>query len=254
MSSIDVADAGAAEYLREHRHRLIRSLSFLPVGDPGFRALELGSYLQMAAAMERVLHYRTVRAAYYSAVLGCEAKTVKIRGQQAFTTEVDLFDVESHSFPYKDSSFDVVLCCELIEHLLHDPMHMLIECWRVLGNNGLILLTTPNTVSLTSIAAALDGKYNPQVFSRYPATENRDTPHVREYTPYELSRMLDSAGFDVEWLTTERLTGAPHATWVLDVLRANNFDTSLRGEQIYCLGRKRSSPGTVRFPAFLYTG
>lgn len=169
-----------------------------------------------------------------------------------YTAEVDLFDAEFHPFPYADSSFDLVLCCELIEHLVHDPMHMLLESWRVLANDGLLLVTTPNIASLTSVWAALEGKRNPQVFSRYPAFANADTPHVREYTPHELDQALRAAGFDVTGLCTERLQQAHHATWVLDILRANGFETALRGEQMDCLARKRSGLKVDRFPGFLY--
>ena len=132
-------------------------------------------------------------------------------------------------------------------------MHMLLECRRVLAEDGLLVVTTPNAASLTSVAAVLDGRHNPQVFSRYPADGNTDTPHVREYTPNELAQALRSAGFQIDVLITERMRDAHHATWVLDILRANDLDASLRGEQIYCLARKRSSAPVDRFPQFLYS-
>jgi hypothetical protein len=133
-------------------------------------------------------------------------------------------------------------------------MHMLVESWRVLAGNGLLLITTPNVASLTSVWAALEGKRNPQVFSRYPAAGNTDTPHVREYTPHELDAALRAAGFEVTCLFTERLPEVQHATWVLDILRANGFDTAFRGEQIYCLARKHRPIEVDRFPSFLYAG
>lgn len=253
LSSIDIPEPNASAYLFEHKERLIRTLSLLPPGNPRSVALELGSYLHMAAAMERVLGYEAVRSAYYSPSIGRETKSLPIKGRQPFTTEIDLFDAESHVFPYSDSTFDLVLCCELVEHLLHDPMHMLLECRRVLADDGLLVVTTPNAASLTSVWAALEGRHNPQVFSRYPTQGNTDTPHVREYTPHEIAQALRSAGFQVDLLVAERKRGTHHATWVLDILKANDFDTSLRGEQIYCLARKRSSLPVDRFPQFLYS-
>jgi SAM-dependent methyltransferase len=95
-------------------------------------------------------------------------------------------------YHYSDSSFDVVLCCELIEHLLRDPLHLLLGSWRVLKDGGLFVLTTPSISSLTSVWAALDGRHNPQVFSRYPAKGNCDLPHVREYTPHKIVQVLGS--------------------------------------------------------------
>jgi SAM-dependent methyltransferase len=253
LSSIDLSEPGAVAYFQQHKQRLVRTLSILPLGISGSRALELGSYLHMAAALQRVLGYPIVRPAYYARSIGHNTASLPIKGQQPFTTEGDLFDAESHVYPYSDSSFDLVLCCELIEHLLHDPMHMLMECWRVLVDGGRLLITTPNTASLTSVWAVLDGRHNPQVFSRYPARGNTDIPHVREYTPHEIAQAVRSAGFQIDALFTERMEGAHHATWVLDILKTNAFETALRGEQIYCVGRKQTPATFDRFPAFLYS-
>ena len=252
LSAVDTSENSMDEYVREHRQRLIRTLSLLPLGDPGMHALELGSYLHMAAAMERVLDYGWVRPAYYGDSVGHDTKRLLIRGQPPYSAEIDLFDAERHTYPYSDGFFDVILCCELIEHLLSDPLHMLLECRRVLKDHGLFVLTTPSSASLTSVAAALGGKHTPQVFSKYPAKGNPDVPHVREYTPYEIDQALRAACFGIESLTTERAQGATHATWVLEILRDNGFETCLRGEQIYCLARKERNCVPDRFPQFLY--
>ncbi len=54
------------------------------------------------------------------------------------------------AFHIQMSHFDVALCCELIEHLAEDPMHMLLELNRVLRWGGLLILTTPNIASAFS--------------------------------------------------------------------------------------------------------
>lgn len=136
LASLDIDDPAAAAYLDEHRERLVRSLSLVPLGSENGSVLELGSYLHMAAALERVLGYGRVRAAYYSASPGQDSKSLQITGQEPYAAEVDLFDAELHRYPYPDSSFDVVMCCEVLEHLVHDPMHMFVECWRVLAGGG----------------------------------------------------------------------------------------------------------------------
>jgi hypothetical protein len=127
LSSIDIPEPNVCAYLQEHKERLIRTLSLLSLGNPRSSALELGSYLHIAAAMEQVLGYEAVRSAYHSASIGRDTRSLPIKGRQPFTTEIDLFDVESHVLLYSDSIFDLVLCCELIEHLVHDPMHMLLR-------------------------------------------------------------------------------------------------------------------------------
>ena len=99
--------------------------------------LELGSHLQMATVMERILGYGSVQSANYSAWIGRDSKTLQINGKRAFTADIDLFNAEFHSV--FGPSVDVVVSCELIEHLLRDPLHMLLESWRVLKDGG------PNT-------------------------------------------------------------------------------------------------------------
>ncbi len=252
LRDVEMTGVGERAYLEVHLPRLVRTLSLAP--PDGRRALELGSYIYTAAALERVLGYGSVRGAYYGATPGHERKSLKITGQSDFACDVDLFDAERHPYPYPDSSFDLVLCCELIEHLLVDPMHLLFECHRILAEGKLLLVTTPNTASFTSVACALHGWRNPQLYSVYPARGNGGTPHVREYTPRELADAVTAAGFEVEALFTERIAGCDEGPWVKELLERNGFDTSLRGEQIYCLARRRESLARERFPKWLYEG
>ena len=60
--------------------------------------------------------------------------------------------------PYKDNSFDLVTGCEIIEHL-YDTDFFLSEIYRVLNKRGLVILTTPNLVSLPNRIKMLFGLY-----------------------------------------------------------------------------------------------
>ena len=82
-----------------------------------------------------------------------------------------------------------LLCCELIEHLSQDPMHMIIELNRVLKWGGLLIVTTPNISSAISIQEILKGR-SPYVYGNY----NRENinyglsdRHNREYTPEDVA-------------------------------------------------------------------
>ncbi len=110
-------------------------------------------------------------------------------------------------------------------------------------------MTTPNVASLTSVGAALNGWKNAQIFSKYPAHNNRDTPHVREYTTRELSDAVRAARFCPQSLFTEPIAGFGSPSWVRDLLQEHGFDITMRGEQIYCLARKRGRADVRRFPA-----
>src|SRR5260370_16552475 len=89
-----------------------------------------------------------------------------------FSCYVDHFDAEREGFPYPDEHFDLVIAAEIIEHLIYDPMHMLLEARRVLVDGGHLLLTTPNIWSITSVAKTLFAHDKPQIFFFYDLPPN----------------------------------------------------------------------------------
>lgn len=253
--TLDICGTGAEAYREVHLERLAQTMTLIPLPGASGRALELGCYMQMAAALAIELGYPEVRGAYLGPAGTAESKAVTIAGREVFRCGIDLFDAERDPFPYAGGHFDCVLACEIIEHLSRDPMHMLLEIRRVLSDAGTLILTTPNSASLRSIAQALHGYENPRVFGCYAHPEKNpgEAPHVHEYTPRELARTLEAAGFRIEMLTTGRV--GPHAEgWVYELLVRNGFDVSLRGEQIYCRARKDAALTPERYPHFLYAG
>ncbi len=80
---------------------------------------------------------------------------------------MDHFDAERDPFPYPDEHFDLVIAGEIIEHMIYDPMYLLLESRRVLREGGYLLVTTPNIGGLASVAKVLGGKDNPQIYPHY---------------------------------------------------------------------------------------
>ena len=150
------------------------------------------------------------------------------------------------------AGFDGVLICEVLEHLVRDPMWLLWEANRVLREGGWLLLTTPNCVSYRSLEKALLLMDNPQVFSRYNSRDPGEPPHVREYSVKELQLAVEAAGFAVCGCDTTRGPGVSTPGWVQEILEHTGLPREHRGEQIFCFARRRSAP-VQRFPAFLYT-
>ena len=254
LEFFDSLPSGDAAYRETHRERLARTMALVPPAPAGGRALELGCYMQMAPALALRLGYSEVRGAYYGPAGRHEWKEVRLPSGEKFRCRIDLFDAERDRFPYPDRWFHCVLACEILEHLREDPMHMLVEIRRVLAEGGALVLTTPNCASLSSVVRVLLGRQNPQIYSCYPhpAGHSGENPHVREYTPYELVRLLEAAGFSVERLFTGRIGGHEEGTWAWQLLRDHGFDSELRGEQIYCLARPRPGAQIDRYPRFLY--
>jgi SAM-dependent methyltransferase len=101
---------------------------------------------------------------------------------------------------YPDQYADVICLVHVIEHL-YEPLETLRECRRVLKPNGRLVLATPNSASLGH--------------RRFKSNwASLDPPrHLMIFDPPTMRRLLDQAGFDVDWLrTTAR--GA-RSTWTL---------------------------------------
>jgi len=100
-------------------------------------------------------------------------------------------NVELDRFPYEDDSFDVVLFCEVIEHLQLDPVAALSEVRRVLRSGGRLILSTPNVARLENVARLIAGANIYDPYSGYGPYGR----HNREYTRHELHRLLNYCGF-----------------------------------------------------------
>jgi glycosyltransferase involved in cell wall biosynthesis/SAM-dependent methyltransferase len=244
-------------YIATHRTRLVKTLDMTPAAAPGDRVLEMGAYLQITPALRTQLRYEEVRGCYYGPAGQTDHREVASAAGERFACEVDLFDAERDPFPYPDGHFATVLCCELIEHLREDPMHLMAEVNRILRPGGHLVLTTPNVASLRAVAAILHG-YHPGFFHSYirPPEEGREPEarHNREYAPREIHLLLENAGFEVARLETGEFLDAPHPEhgWVRHLLRRYKLAEILRGEGIYALGRK-TGPVRERYPGWLYT-
>ena len=249
------AEPAAREYVAVHSTRLSRTLEITPPGGPGDCILEMGSYLQITPALRTKLGYGNVRGCYYGPAGRVDRRTVISTEGERFDCEIDLFNAEKDRFPYPDACFATVLCCELIEHLFHDPMHLMSEINRVLKPGGHLVLTTPNLASLRAVSAILQG-YHPGFFHSYirPATNGEtDARHNREYTPLEIHQLLENSGFEIVRLETGpfRDEATPEFGWVRHLLERYKLDSSLRGDGIYAVGRKTGAV-RERYPSWLY--
>jgi SAM-dependent methyltransferase len=250
-----VTAAGSKEYIDVHLTRLERTLEITPRGGSEDRVLEMGAYLHITPALKTRLGYGEVRGCYFGEAGKVDRRSETSETGETFDCAIDLFDAEQDQFPYADGYFSTVLCCELLEHLATDPMHMMTEINRILKIGGHVVLTTPNIVSLRAAAAILQG-FHPMLFPAYirPRTEGEaDARHNREYTSREIDALLRNSGFDITLLETGPFRDAPkpELRWVEHVLDRYILDPANRGDGIYAVGRK-TGPVKERYPNWLY--
>jgi SAM-dependent methyltransferase len=255
LRELDPPDPNARAYFEKHLPRLARTLTLVPPSRTSGRILELGCYMQITPFLGPLRGYREVRGADHGPRGRSERKTASVRGK-AFELDVEWFDAERDRFPYDDGYFETVLVCELIEHLLYDPMHLLLECHRILEDGGRLLVTTPNVGSLTSVARTLHGYDNPQIYYHYTRPRPGalpEVPHVREYTAFEVQYSLHAAGFEIETALTEFIAEWSKNLPMWNFLEEHGYNTSMRGEQSYCIAVKRTGLPITRYPEFLYS-
>lgn len=88
--------------------------------------------------------------------------------------EENVIEADAHHLPFPDSSFDVVICREVIEHV-HNAQQVLSEIHRVLKASGILHISTPNAYAIQP-----DGK-----------------THLRAYSPKSFLKELQETGFKV---------------------------------------------------------
>jgi SAM-dependent methyltransferase len=137
-------------------------------------------------------------------------------------------DVETQRFPWPDKSFDVIIFCEVIEHLTIDPVAALLEIHRVLRDEGTLVISTPNVARLENVARLVAGVNLYDPYSGYGAFGR----HNREFTRHELVNLLRFCGFSAN----EHFTADVHGHHTSDFADPESL-APLLGERLDDLGQ-----------------
>ncbi len=176
-----------------------------------------------------------------------------ISGQESLVCfESHHFNIESERFPFEDSSFDVVIFCEIIEHLLMDSATVLREIKRVLKPNGKLVLSTPNVARLENVLRIIAGV---NIYDPYSGNGPYGR-HNREYTKHELFSLLDYLGFTLEILFSADVhAGIPNEIQIPEPIQAALLSNPMRlfdlGEYIF-IRAVSDRPAREKKPDFLY--
>jgi len=242
----------AMEYLNVALDRLLVTMDLMPRMATGARVLELGATPYFMTAL--LLHHFP-----YQLELANEPDRLKQDGGRVRLTnrrlgldyqfEYQAFNIETDRFPYEEGSFDAVLYCEMIEHLMHDPTHSLYEIHRVLKPGGYLVLSTPNPFRYTNYLRFFTGKNIYPPFSGYGPYSR----HNREFSAAELRLLLKQCNFEIETLITaydpaydhpKRLDGLARWLFRRGLLRENM-------DVIHLRARAEGRP-IYRYPPELY--
>ena len=230
-------------YVETHSRRFYETLRLLPDLKPQARVLELGAVPYYLTILLRKYVGFDVDPLSFFEFETSERTTHRL--ENAETQELYDFDyaplnVEKDVFPSADDTYDLVLCCELLEHLLINPSHMLYEIHRVLKPGGYLLLSTPNILRWGNVFSLLKGRnisdcyHGNGIYGR----------HNREYSKREVSQLLEANSFSIEWIGTRSVYG-PELVNKIPLL-------GNRRDNIFALARSVNGPRAA-FPHNLYS-
>jgi 2-polyprenyl-3-methyl-5-hydroxy-6-metoxy-1,4-benzoquinol methylase len=176
-------------YFRRHVARYQKMLESLP-GKRPLAILDIGvGYGFLAAAMKKAGHRVVGLDFFYGEV----AEDVC----RQFAIPLFMLNVEAHELPFQDESFDVVVLGEVIEHFTSDPVGSLEKVRRVLKEDGMLIVTTPNSLSAVNRIKRFLGQgdrltyHSPVMVSGNPYFYG----HHRLFCMEELQELLEKAGY-----------------------------------------------------------
>ncbi len=161
------------------RHEIVRRI--LPTGQ---NYLDIGCWTGDSTIIYGALNrFKEVYGIEISEKAGSEAKERGIK--------VSNCDINIDILPYPNNFFDCISFMAVIEHLV-DPYHILKEIKRVIKNDGILIIGTPNVASLSNRLRVLKGCRPRTSFDL-----GWDGGHLLYFTPKDLKELLGDTGFEV---------------------------------------------------------
>lgn len=124
--------------------------------------------------------------------VGVDVSARAVDEARALGLDARLVD-DAAELPFTDGAFDLVVCVEVLEHLLR-PDRAAREIARVLAPGGTLIATVPNTAYWRRRLDALLGRWHPMGDALSVSQPWRD-PHLRFFTRGTLGAMLAATGF-----------------------------------------------------------
>jgi SAM-dependent methyltransferase len=107
-------------------------------------------------------------------------------------------ELDFEPLPFDDDHFDLVLCCEVLEHLRLQPLAVLKQILRVLRPGGHLLLSVPNITPLMRWRFLLGRDFQGNLIEEFEKTQTiGHMGHFRLYSRREVEQILSYVGFQI---------------------------------------------------------
>jgi SAM-dependent methyltransferase len=212
------------DYALFHRLRFAEALHAVTTllrdapGWPGCRVLEIGSSItpMLYTAAFPELRLTSLCLFHHPQLKGAVERQVQLDLEK-----LDLRGAATLAVPGPPlEGLDLVMLCEVLEHLVINPVNLFRALAGTLRPGGRLYVTTPNFLRHAARGRLLEGR-NPQpVLGPGYGPEDRAHHHIREYTMAEVLDSLAEAGLEVEvahfsacWDTAEEAARLPPDAW-----------------------------------------
>lgn len=235
-------------YLQGHAERFVQTLMRIPkASEQNMPCLDIGGYLLTPYWLARYFGYKVTvynwdpqieHGKTFEESITIDSVTVEyIR----CNVNLDL------TWPKQQYSF--ILFCETFEHLL-EPIAAMAKLNATCTQGAHVLLTTPNSASITTLNELLKGL--PPWNFRFFTPDAGGTRHIFEQTPYTLAELALSAGFDVEHFLTVALYEASLPEQRLALIKVLHLDEKLFGDTMMFTLKKVHDGLSDAQPPMLY--
>jgi 2-polyprenyl-6-hydroxyphenyl methylase/3-demethylubiquinone-9 3-methyltransferase len=141
-------------YFNQHAERYKKMLEKITeIASPGKIILDIGSHFLHQSMILSNLGYKIIAidVPYFASLPKIQERAKK-------------YNIELYSIPYfengfdnkiKKDSIDIILFTEIIEHITFNPVVFWSEIGQVINKNGIIYLSTPNSMRLLNIISSI---------------------------------------------------------------------------------------------------
>ncbi|MCL5434972.1 MAG: class I SAM-dependent methyltransferase [Patescibacteria group bacterium] len=200
--------------------RLVSQISSLNIFKSGDKVLDAGCGSGEFGA--------AVKNSFNARVYGIDINEEAVKKSNKNGLIAQIADIEQ-KLPYRNESFNSVLCVQMIEHLIN-PDFFLTESKRVLKKNGLLIITTPNLAAWFNRIILLFG-YQPFFteistidktlglsFTRKLTPNRKPLGHLRVFTLKALIELLQMHDFKILKVKGSTVSYFPKYVYFFDKL------------------------------------
>lgn len=142
-------------------------------------------------------------------VSGIDLSTPAVTEAEKRLDKAFVTDIQTEKTSFSDNYFDIIIFSEVIEHLLF-PERALLELRRVLKDDGMIIVTTPNLLVFSNRVRMMLGIFE------YKDASFFERGHIHFFTVSSLKKILTETGFTVD--KTNNLIHPKVPVWLGNIL------------------------------------